>query len=86
MQISQWQSIILALACFIQFSSSFHVTGARGGRNASTGSRPFRLEIRDLAQAGPAWDLYIQALSQMQAKPQSDPLSYFQIAGESIPK
>jgi tyrosinase len=44
--------------------------------------RPFRLDINDLAQSGPAFDLYIQALSELQRTNQDDPLSYYQIAGE----
>ncbi|UNI17886.1 Tyrosinase [Purpureocillium takamizusanense] len=43
---------------------------------------PLRRNIRDLAaEAGPQWDLYIQALLEMQKADYTDTLSYFQIEG-----
>ncbi|ETN37390.1 uncharacterized protein HMPREF1541_08381 [Cyphellophora europaea CBS 101466] len=60
---------------------AFKITGAGGSHNATTGVRPYRLDINDFSQSGPPFDLYIQALSRLQARDQSDPLSYFQIAG-----
>lgn len=45
------------------------------------GSVPMRRNINDLqAEAGPQWDLYVQALSAMKKVDTSDPLSYFQIS------
>ena len=40
-----------------------------------------RLEIRQLRQIPEQWTLYILALTRMQDAPQSDPLSYYQLAG-----
>lgn len=63
-------------------SLAIKVTGATGGHNSTTGARPYRVDINDFAQSGPPFDLYIQALNQLQKTDQADPLSYFQIAGE----
>ena len=75
------------------------ITGAGGsGDNNANAPQPFRYEINNFCQSGPAWDLYIQALSAIQSRDQvrtcprapvrlaanllqSDPMSYFQIAG-----
>ncbi|KAK8045287.1 hypothetical protein PG993_005311 [Apiospora rasikravindrae] len=58
------------------------VVGLATGVNPVTGERPARRNINDLqAAGGPAWDLYILGLSEMQNTSESDPLSYFQIAG-----
>ncbi|KAK8084996.1 tyrosinase 2 [Apiospora hydei] len=58
------------------------VIGLATGVNLLTGERPARKNINDLqAAGGPAWDLYILGLSEMQNASESDPLSYFQIAG-----
>lgn len=51
-------------------------TGVGPGRQ-----RPFRQEITAFSQSGPAWDLYLLALQQLQNTPASDPLSYYSIAG-----
>ncbi|KAH6690699.1 tyrosinase [Plectosphaerella plurivora] len=57
------------------------VVGPRSGINAQTGETPARRNINDLYQeAGPQWDLYVQALTAMQNAPERDPTSYFQIA------
>ena len=61
--------------------SAIAVTGPSGGVDLVSGSRPFRLNINDLAASGPAWDLYLLSLQQMQQRDQSDPSSHFQIAG-----
>ncbi|GAO18831.1 uncharacterized protein UV8b_03271 [Ustilaginoidea virens] len=45
------------------------------------GSLPARLEIREMRQNRYMWDLYILALSAMQAANQNDPLSWYQVAG-----
>lgn len=74
---------LVALVVLMCSTSAFVVTGAVGGVNTETGQRPFRLNIVTMAQiGGPAWDLYILALQQFQAKDQKDQLSFFQIAGK----
>lgn len=58
------------------------VTGPLTGVNMQTGAAPARMEINKMhAQGGPAWDLYVQALAELQAVDESDELSYFQIMG-----
>ncbi|KJZ70883.1 hypothetical protein HIM_09748 [Hirsutella minnesotensis 3608] len=55
---------------------------ATTGVVAQNGSAPIRRNINELAsEAGPQWDLYIQSLWEMQGVDESDPLSFFQIAG-----
>lgn len=66
---------------FIDFTRAIQVTGATGGVNLKTGERPFRFEITKFADSGAAYDLFILALLQLQHTNQSEPLSYFQIAG-----
>ena len=63
-------------------ASSFPITGATGGLGPN-GERPLRYEINDFEKSGPAFDLFILALRDFQSLDQSDPLSYFQIAGLS---
>ncbi|KAK4061552.1 uncharacterized protein Triagg1_10261 [Trichoderma aggressivum f. europaeum] len=48
---------------------------------ASNGSTPLRLEVRDMKADKRKWDLFILALSMFQSVSQSDPLSYYQVAG-----
>lgn len=76
--------ILLLFSCLLlqRVSLAFKITGATGGHNVTTGARPYRLDINDFSQSGPPFDLYIQALNQLQKTDQADPLSYFQIAGE----
>ncbi|KAK3401603.1 hypothetical protein B0T20DRAFT_118549 [Sordaria brevicollis] len=58
------------------------VVGVKTGVDTNTGQRPTRRNINDLyARGGPQWDLYILALSEMQAMDESDELSYFSVAG-----
>ncbi|KAK3367218.1 hypothetical protein B0T24DRAFT_669551 [Lasiosphaeria ovina] len=58
------------------------LTGVTAGVDPVTGERPSRLDINALhAQGGPAWDLFVQALSVMQTASESDWVSYYQIAG-----
>ncbi|RMZ86852.1 hypothetical protein DV736_g5924, partial [Chaetothyriales sp. CBS 134916] len=47
------------------------IVGAGGPSNSTTGPQPFRYEIDQFSQSGPAWDLYIQALSAIQARDQA---------------
>ncbi|KAK7217434.1 hypothetical protein V2G26_005437 [Clonostachys chloroleuca] len=48
---------------------------------ASNGSVPHRLEIRQMRADPYKWDLFILALSMFQSVSQSDPLSWYQVAG-----
>jgi hypothetical protein len=52
------------LTIFSGLSIACQITGATGGVNYSTLFRPSRLEINDLAQSGPAWDLYVSCRQQ----------------------
>jgi len=58
------------------------ITGPTGGVDAATAARPCRYEIHQFSQSGPAFDLFILSLKQLQAQNQSNPLSYFQISGQ----
>ena len=62
-------------------TSSIAVNGTQGGVDEVSGFRPFRFEISSFQSMGPAWDLYILSLQEFMQKNQSDPLSYYQIAG-----
>ncbi|KAK3333928.1 hypothetical protein B0T19DRAFT_491238 [Cercophora scortea] len=63
-------------------STPIPVVGVRTGIDPRTGQRPARQNINQLyARGGPQWDLYILALSSLQAVNETDELSYFQIAG-----
>lgn len=84
MQISRRLIALHAVLILFSLSTAFRVTGATEGHNVTSGARPFRLDLESFVTSGPAFDLYIQAMNQMQAMNQSDPLSYFQIAGENI--
>ncbi|KAK0628971.1 hypothetical protein B0T17DRAFT_488166 [Bombardia bombarda] len=63
-------------------STPIPVVGIKTGIDTTTGRRPARQNINDLyARGGPQWDLYILALSSLQAVNETDELSYFRIAG-----
>lgn len=62
-------------------SQTYPITGVSAGVDPNTGARPFRYNINDFQHAGPAWDLYIQAMQSFIADDVDDLLSYFQIAG-----
>ncbi|SPO05045.1 uncharacterized protein DNG_07730 [Cephalotrichum gorgonifer] len=69
---------VLALAN--QVSAAVPVTGATSGIRG--GNIPARQNINDLFNAGgPAWTLYIRALSAFMAVDPNDPESFFQISG-----
>ncbi|KAH8666673.1 hypothetical protein BX600DRAFT_436061 [Xylariales sp. PMI_506] len=71
----------LALLTSFVHSQVIPVMGLTTGISSATGERPARQNINVLqATAGPAWDLYILALSDMQTVSEGDELSYFQIA------
>ncbi|CAK7205161.1 hypothetical protein SEUCBS139899_007926 [Sporothrix eucalyptigena] len=75
--VSSW--LIPALA---QATPPGVVTGVTTGINNSTGERPSRVNINDLYdEAGPHWDLYIQALDMFQRVDMTDTNSYYQITG-----
>ncbi|KIH90271.1 tyrosinase precursor [Sporothrix brasiliensis 5110] len=58
------------------------VVGVSNGINNSTGQRPSRININDLYnEAGPHWDLYVQALDMFQRDDMTEIESYYQIAG-----
>ncbi|CAK7275091.1 hypothetical protein SEPCBS119000_006504 [Sporothrix epigloea] len=58
------------------------VVGVTTGIDASTGQRPARINIDDLYyEAGPQWDLYVQALDMFQRVDMTDVDSYYQITG-----
>ncbi|PNY24311.1 Tyrosinase [Tolypocladium capitatum] len=72
--------LALATAPFAVAQDPYPVTGVPVGSGVD--GVPLRQNINDLqAAGGPAWDLYIRALSAMQAAKETDPLSYFQIEG-----
>ncbi|MCJ1384871.1 hypothetical protein MMC17_007989 [Xylographa soralifera] len=62
-------------------SATFAINGVQAGVNALTGQRPFRQEFSTFQNAGPAFDLYIQALQQLAQTNQSSMLSYYGVAG-----
>lgn len=77
--------LLILITCFLPPSRPFQITGAPAGINTTTGGRAARLEINEIVSSGPAFNLYIQALNELQRTDQADPLSYFQIAGELLP-
>lgn len=63
-----------------EVSAAITVTGATTG--LSSGSVPQRRNIVDLFNdGGPAWTLYVKALSAMMDAEDTDPESYFQLSG-----
>ncbi|KAK3311781.1 hypothetical protein B0H66DRAFT_609094 [Apodospora peruviana] len=74
-------SVLVAFAS-VPWVGAQQLTGIKAGVNQQTGERPARLEINDFhAKGGPAWDLFIQALTAIEAAPENDLLSWYQIAG-----
>ncbi|PQE14942.1 hypothetical protein CJF32_00002481 [Rutstroemia sp. NJR-2017a WRK4] len=72
----------------IQFLSTLDIVvahypigGVHTGVNAQSGARPARRDILEFQNDTPSWSLYIQAMTAFQKVPETDPLSYFQIAG-----
>ena len=63
-------------------NAAYAITSNLGGVNAQSGSRPDRLEINGFAsKGGPAWDLFILCVADIQARPQNQIDSWYQIAG-----
>jgi hypothetical protein len=69
------------LALFASQATAYAITGISAGVDNVTGERPFRKEINTFATSGAAWDLYVLSLRRLQQINQTDPLSYFQVAG-----
>ncbi len=63
-----------------QTSDFVATTGVHSGSGIN-GTTPLRLEIRELEKDPVAWTLYILGLDMMQYTPQTDMLSWYQIAG-----
>lgn len=63
-----------------QSSESFPIIGVHTGSDVN-GSVPLRIEVRELEKDPVAWTLYILGLDMLQYTPQSDMLSWYQIAG-----
>ncbi|KAL8988921.1 MAG: hypothetical protein Q9177_002084 [Variospora cf. flavescens] len=72
--------IIVALAVL---GNAIAVRGIQAGVDPRTGRRPFRQEFSTFKNSGPAFDLYILALQRFQQRDQTNPLSYFGVAGIS---
>lgn len=68
------------LACESRKKSNGLVTGATNHLKPLSGW-PERKEIRDLAKAGPAFDLYLLCQEDMMASQMEDARSFFQISG-----
>lgn len=69
-----------------QLSPQEREIAKRAGFIATTGvsgATAPRLEIRTMAKNTALWNLYLLAMQKFQAMPQSDPMSYYQIAGAS---
>ncbi|CRG91699.1 hypothetical protein PISL3812_08750 [Talaromyces islandicus] len=73
--------LLISLSALSKSAVGYAITGVSGGVNSETGERPARLDMRSLQSAGPAFDLFVQALSQFQSDDQSDLISYYEVAG-----
>ncbi|KAM4055861.1 tyrosinase [Hirsutella rhossiliensis] len=69
-------SLVLGLLSSVVTANFYPITGVKvQGQNT-----PPRRNINELhAEAGPQWDLYIQAIAAMQSAKSTDPLSWFQL-------
>ncbi|KAK8031242.1 tyrosinase [Apiospora arundinis] len=62
--------------------AAYPIVPNTGGVNQNTGERPDRLEINGFAsKGGPAWDLFVLCLSEIQSRPQTTIDSWYQISG-----
>jgi len=77
--------LITVAACLMSFAQPYAITGVEGGVDQVTGQRPSRQEFSIFTHSGPAFDLYILSLQQLQQQSQSELLSYYQVAG-LVPK
>ncbi|EPE02553.1 tyrosinase precursor [Ophiostoma piceae UAMH 11346] len=72
----------IAAASWMAPAAAQQVVGVTTGINNGTGERPSRVNINNLhADAGPHWDLYVQALDLFQREDMTELLSYYQITG-----
>ena len=72
----------IAVASWMAPAAAQQVVGVSTGINNVTGERPARVNINTLqAEAGPHWDLYVQALDLFQREDMAELLSYYQITG-----
>lgn len=63
--------------------AAYPIVPNTGGVNQNTGERPDRLEINGFAsKGGPAWDLFVLCLSEIQSRPQTTIDSWYQISGK----
>lgn len=63
-----------------QTSTFYPITGTHTG-SGPNGSTPLRLEVRELQKDPTTWTLYILGLDMLQYTPQTEMLSWYQIAG-----
>lgn len=64
-------------------NAAYPISRNPGAYNSTDGSRPDRLEINDLVgRGGPQLDLFLLCLSDIQARPQGQQDSWYQIAGK----
>ncbi|KJZ68354.1 hypothetical protein HIM_12255 [Hirsutella minnesotensis 3608] len=70
-------SVVLGLLSSVVTADFYPITGIKvQGQNP-----PPRRNINELqAEAGPQWDLYVQAIAAMQSAKSTDPLSWFQLS------
>jgi tyrosinase len=74
-------AVVSAIVFKIAAAATYPITGITAGVNTKTFQRPFRTNFNTFQNAGPAFDLYIQALQMFQATGQAAELSYYQVAG-----
>ncbi|OHF00261.1 hypothetical protein CORC01_04450 [Colletotrichum orchidophilum] len=73
---------ILVAAPWRVVTQEYPVVGVKSGVNMRTGEIPIRRNINNIyEEAGPQWDLYVGALTAMQDANETEPTSYFQVAG-----
>lgn len=64
--------------------ASVAITGPQGGVDSYSGQRPMRQEFSTFKDSGPAFDLYILSFQQFMEQDQSELLSYYLVAGNSL--
>lgn len=69
------------LQASVVLGQSYSITGVQQDVDFTTGSRPFRLNINDFQNSGPAFDLYVLALQNFTQVDELELTSYFQVAG-----
>jgi len=76
--------LTIVAACLLSLGQPYAITGVQGGVSQVTGQRPFRQAFSTFKNSGPAFDLYILSLQQLQQENQTALLSYYQVAGNAI--